>query len=88
LFTSDLSPDLKMDTIEWIFQSIKMRCFCRVRVKRKCESLHKDKGTLGPMPSIPADLLGSTRELSTSSTSASDNKKHIRPEYYAGIMLA
>ena len=44
-------------------------------VERKCKGLHKDKAqcfrTLGPMPSIPVDLLGS-RELGTSSTSASD----------------
>jgi len=45
-----------------------------VSVKRKCKGLHKDKAqcfrTLGPMPSIPVDLLRS-RELSTSSTSVS-----------------
>ena len=44
-------------------------------MKRKCKGLHKDKAqcfrTLGSMPSIPVDMLGS-RELSTSSISASD----------------
>ena len=61
---SDLSPDLQMGTITWIFnclgiQAEMLEIWCRGEAKATAQFLR----TVGPIPSGPVDFVGSRVEI-------------------------